>query len=77
MDLIYSHADHAAVRRSFVTSLYGMASNTTPIHFDEVLCSGSEGTLSACQSAQFVSNCVHSDDAGVRCGGKYQYSHSL
>ena len=52
--------------------LYGTATNSTPIHLDEVLCSGNEISLLNCNSSligQGVSGCDHSDDAGVKCGG--------
>ena len=39
---------------------------TGPIHFDDVGCSGSETLLLQC-SHSVTSNCVHSEDAGVRC----------
>ena len=45
---------------------------TGQIVLDDVDCSGSENHLLACNSSVLVSsNCDHSDDAGVRCGGKY------
>ena len=52
---------------------------TGPIVMDNVQCAGSENQLLACSSARllaFSSNCLHSEDAGVRCEGIASYAHS-
>ena len=42
------------------------------ILLDEVRCSGSESSLSQCSHHEIGSHdCTHSEDAGVKCGGKY------
>ena len=43
-----------------------------PIYLDGVGCSGSESNLTDCPSSSFVS-CTngHSEDAGVRCQGRF------
>ena len=46
------------------------------IWLDRVSCSGSESRLSECwhRGIGILSNCDHSKDAGVVCGGKYMTS---
>jgi len=44
---------------------------TGPIFLDDVQCSSSSSQLLECSSRPILShNCLHSDDAGVRCGSK-------
>ena len=42
--------------------------NSRPIQLDNVACDGSEENISQCDYDS-VSNCDHSEDAGVMCGG--------
>ena len=47
---------------------------TGQIVLDDVDCSGSENELLTCSRGTLVSsNCDHSDDAGVRCGGNMKH----
>ena len=40
---------------------------TGPIQLDNVGCSGAESTLLQCSHLTIINNCVHAEDAGVRC----------
>ena len=43
---------------------------TGRIQLDDVMCIGNESSLQTCQSTT-LHNCVHSEDAGVECIGKF------
>lgn len=47
---------------------FGQAASQVPINMDDLQCSGSELRLTACS---FIGsdreNCIHAEDAGVRC----------
>ena len=46
------------------------SSQSRPIYLDNVVCNGSEETISQCTyAASSEVNCDHSEDAGVICGG--------
>ena len=60
------HVDVVVLRRSYFGSGSGV------IYLDSVVCNGSERTLQQCTANPVgVHDCDHSEDAGVRCGGKY------
>jgi len=46
------------------------AEQTVPIQFDEVQCTGAEGSLGQCMFIAGDNDCDHSEDAGVICIGK-------
>ena len=51
----------------------GFVDGTGPIWLDEVHCSGSEYQLAQCPANSIsIHDCGHSEDAGVRCGGKIE-----
>merc|ERR1711865_543696 len=41
---------------------------TGSIHYDDVVCTGSEDSLASCPAKHGSSNCGHVEDAGVDCG---------
>ena len=46
------------------------SSPSRPIHLDDVGCNGSEPSLLNCTANEVgMTNCDHSEDAGVRCNG--------
>lgn len=53
-------------------SRYGAGLTGSPIHLDDVKCSGNEDNILACSHLQLsVHNCDHSEDVGVTCSGLY------
>lgn len=59
-DFVYSGAT------AFSFAFFGQGSG--PIHIDDVQCTGTETTLLGCRYLT-IHNCVHAEDAGVRCQG--------
>lgn len=54
-----------------IDSVYG--SGIGPIILDNVVCRGTEDNLLICEHAGILnSNCGHSQDAAVVCGGKLE-----
>ena len=55
---------------------YGSAPIRLPIWLDNVQCIGTEDMLSSCpHNGWRDENCLHREDAGVRCG-RYTYTHN-
>lgn len=57
-------------------SIYGSSSGD--IILDNVVCTGDEDNLLLCaHNAPFATNCNHSEDVAVVCGGKCLPMHAL
>ena len=53
----------------------GFPDGTGQIWLDDVACRGNESTLASCRHRPFGQhNCVHNEDAGVRCRGQRKCS---
>lgn len=53
---------------------YGSGSASNPIHFDSVMCNGSEPNILSCPHPRIgivLGYCRHRDDVGVTCSGLY------
>ena len=56
--------------RCYSTSSAFFGKGRGPIWLDNVACNGSESNILSCSHDDLgVENCVHSEDAGVRCKG--------
>ncbi len=47
---------------------------TGPVFLDDLRCAGTERSLLDCPRNSMMSNCGHSEDAGVRCQGMREFS---
>ena len=54
-----------------VSGLYGAGPSTQPVIIQDVVCSGSERSISECNYNE-VQFCPHSNDAAVACEGLYK-----
>lgn len=50
---------------AFITARFGQGTGT--IFFDDVMCVGTEATLTSCPRSPSPADCSHTEDAGVRC----------
>ena len=69
MVLIYPTDSTAVLRAAF-------GPGTGPIYLDNLACVGTEQTLTSCTHDTHTADCVHTEDAGVRCSGRRK-SHAL
>ena len=62
---------YVSLNRTGATALTtGFTNGNGVIWLDDVNCRGTETTLNACTHPAYgVHNCVHGEDAGVRCAG--------
>ena len=64
--LNFTFENAVPLRRGF----FGAGSNSSSILLDNVVCDGTEASLLDCRHNDIGEhNCVHSEDAGVRCEG--------
>ncbi|XP_071504918.1 neurotrypsin-like [Diadema antillarum] len=62
----------SAATDAFRWAFFGGGSPTQPIYLDNVHCDGNEAELSDCEHNGWeIDNCVHYEDAGVRCFIEY------
>lgn len=50
---------------------------TGPIMYDDVVCTGSEAELLNCHHGLGINDCLHGEDAGVKCGKEIFQQWSL
>ena len=59
--------------RAFRNAFFG--EGTGPVFLDDVQCSSSSNQLLECFSSPILThNCLHTEDAGVECEGKFTYT---
>ena len=63
MFVVLIFADAIAYDRAF----FGQGSAQMSIFMDNVACTGTESRLIDCTFDRHTADCVHSEDAGVRC----------
>ena len=55
-------------RATFARGQAYFGAGSGPIHYDDVVCNGTETRLADCSHLGIgIHNCVHSEDAGVQC----------
>ena len=60
----------------YTNAAFGQAS--LPILLDDVQCSGSEATLTSCVYDSNTADCIHAEDAGVKCQhGKLEVKYTV
>ena len=68
--IIHSHYTFIVASEALGQAFFGQG--TGAIHLDDVACTGTETSLFSCPSSGVGNhNCLHSEDAGVRCTGEY------
>ena len=75
LELLVCMCVHFAGATVFVGAAFGQG--TGPILLDNVRCNRREQRLIDCpHNGIGIHNCLHSDDAGLRCQGKFWYKRS-
>ena len=71
--MVYIFAEVVALKRAY------FGPGTGPIYLDDLLCLGNESSLLKCntKTPTGVSDCGHSEDAGVACGGQWCVPHTI
>ncbi|XP_072166905.1 scavenger receptor cysteine-rich domain superfamily protein-like [Diadema setosum] len=67
----------SAATDAFRLAFFGGGSPTQPIYLDNVHCDGTEAKLADCEhNGWYIDNCLHFEDAGVRCFIEYSEANN-